>query len=315
MELKTRRDDARFPTVSRDGERLVYSERTVKGSVIRIRFDENDVAGSPEPLLVSTRKDYAAHYSRDGRQIAFISTRLGTGQIWLCGTDGDHPRQLTAFEAPFGANLCWSPDGTELALSLHTGERMAVQRASLADGRARPVTDGEHNEIVLFWSRDGRWIYFREGTVDGWRFRRMSPDGLRIEDVVPEGIQFLAESYDGMELYYVKIGDSRLWARPVGDADPATSERVLIGEGEGGWSEMRSMENGILFTRATPEGGYLGFYDFATGDRHVRYRFARNEGNGLEVSPDGRTILFDSVEIEGDLVLVENFTTALGLAR
>lgn len=71
----------------------------------------------PTKLIASTWGEFEPQFSPDGRRVAFTSYRSGTSQVWVCGSDGSNPVQLTSFSG-LGAELSsWSPDGRHIAFN------------------------------------------------------------------------------------------------------------------------------------------------------------------------------------------------------
>jgi Tol biopolymer transport system component len=65
------------------GTHLVYSQVRVDTDIWRARIPRpGEPASVPERFLDSTRSDYGARYSPDGRKIAFVSMRSGSPEIW-----------------------------------------------------------------------------------------------------------------------------------------------------------------------------------------------------------------------------------------
>src|SRR3984885_5211725 len=83
-------------------------------NVWRVRLTATGM-GKPELLLSSTGKNHSPSYSPDGRQIAFVSDRSGSPEIWLADQDGSNLRKLTSFNGPWLGSIRWSPDGKTIA--------------------------------------------------------------------------------------------------------------------------------------------------------------------------------------------------------
>ena len=89
----------------------------------------------------------------DGK-IAFISDRAGYGDVWIMNADGSNPINLT--QGRDCASPAWSPDGTKIAY-IANGEIWLMD----ADGsNPQQVTDDSVDKARLFWSEDGRGIYY-----------------------------------------------------------------------------------------------------------------------------------------------------------
>ena len=69
--------------------------------------------GITRELTRGPGSDQQPRWAKDGRTLAFISTRSGTAQVWRIQTDGGEPAQMTTLAG--GANqFWWSPDTTAL---------------------------------------------------------------------------------------------------------------------------------------------------------------------------------------------------------
>ncbi len=89
----------------------------------------------------------------DGK-IAFISHREGYNDVWIMNVDGSDPVNLT--QGRECASPAWSPDGMKIAY-IDRGEIWLMN----ADGSApQPVTDDAVDKARLWWSEDGRSIYY-----------------------------------------------------------------------------------------------------------------------------------------------------------
>ncbi|MGH3075724.1 MAG: hypothetical protein ACRDQC_12380, partial [Gaiellales bacterium] len=110
--------------ISPDGQRVVYTRRTVAGD----RYQVNlwlvpSTGGRPRRLTHGKWSDSAPAWSPDGRTIAFVSDRASTGkpddeteaELFLIDPDGGEAERVCA--APHGAvgAPLWSPDGRTIA--------------------------------------------------------------------------------------------------------------------------------------------------------------------------------------------------------
>jgi Tol biopolymer transport system component len=107
---------------------------------------------------------YAADptWSRDGRRIAFWSTRLGQPRIFVMDASGQNARALTSAPAP-SAQPSWSPDGTRIAFVSGSTSQLEVMNA---DGKGAHRLTSSPLQVVKesspAWSPDGRWIAYVE---------------------------------------------------------------------------------------------------------------------------------------------------------
>lgn len=109
-----RQADAR---ISPDGKSVAWVVTTVdreanrgKRSIHVVTTVGQPVGQTSTELITSSRNDDSPLWSRDGRQIAFISSRDGSPQIFLADANGANQRRIT--DVPLGvADYTWSADG------------------------------------------------------------------------------------------------------------------------------------------------------------------------------------------------------------
>ncbi len=104
------------PQLSPDGSLIAFTVTTPSLSddrnVSRLWL-HNLANGTTRELTRGAGSDQSPRWARDGRTLAFLSTRTGTPQVWRIRTDGGEPVQLTSI--PNGVNqYWWSPDTTSL---------------------------------------------------------------------------------------------------------------------------------------------------------------------------------------------------------
>ncbi|HYZ84375.1 MAG TPA: hypothetical protein VE621_08230, partial [Bryobacteraceae bacterium] len=111
------------------------------------------------------------------------------------------------------------------------------------------------------------------------------------------------ESADGKTLYYTKQSpNDGVWEQPVAGGP----EKQVIPH-ISAWGNFALSTEGIYFSTTT-EPRSVQFYDLKTRRTKTVVSAPKNLGFGLTVSPDGRMLLFTSVDQqENELLLVENF--------
>jgi Tol biopolymer transport system component len=177
-------------------------------------------------------------------------------------------------------------------------------------GTPRQLTKDPARDILPSWSRDGKRIYFasdRSGTFQTWK---IAADGSApAVQVTRNGGFGGVESADGRFLFYGKaILSSPIYRVPVQGGD-----EVPVGDG------VRSLrlplnfavnEDGIIFASSNDmtRRFELRRYLLASGKTELIIRIERGLGNGISLSPDGRSLLFTTMELRsGDLFMVQNF--------
>jgi hypothetical protein len=116
--------------------------------------------GSDQKPLPNPADGNAPAWSRDGRQIVFVSDRHGEDEIYVMAPDGSNQTRLTV-NAVWEDNPQWSPDGRQI---LFTSRPDGADNIFVmdADGtHVRNVTQSSAGEMYLAaWSPDGKSILY-----------------------------------------------------------------------------------------------------------------------------------------------------------
>jgi Tol biopolymer transport system component/DNA-binding winged helix-turn-helix (wHTH) protein len=300
-------EDALYPAISRQGNRLSYVRWKIDSNIWRVagpNATASEAAAPPVKLIASTREDAEPQISPDGKRIAFHSNRTGSYEIWVCASDGKNPIQLTHFKGPQGGSPRWSPDGRQIVFDCRLEGPSDIFVINVDGGAPRRLTTEASEDVVPSWSRDGRWVYFasnRSGTQQVWK---IPAEGGTAQQVTQQGGFEPFESTDGRVLYYHKRGS--IWRVPVGGGEEA---RVLDQVEWGYWAVT---EQGICFlNRQAQPRPAIELFNFATGQVKRITMVEQDLGvppPGFAVSPDGRWIFYKRVDqSDNDIMLVENF--------
>lgn len=152
--------------VSPDGSWLVFD---LLGHVYRLPAD----GGEAENLTDNTgiALNFQPAFSPDGKEIAFVSDRLGQHQIWIMGVNGQNPRVIS------DDTLCvfdpvWTPDGRSI---IARSQRNCHRGEEFSDGLiAFDVKTGDKSELVdgragaPDVSPDGEFVYFHMAMCPGY---------------------------------------------------------------------------------------------------------------------------------------------------
>ena len=117
-------ENASEPRISPDGKRIVYTRHsadimkdTRPSNLWIINFDGT----GHRPLTSGSFAESTPRWSPDGSQIAFLSNRDGSFQIYRLFLDSGQVAKLTnVMESPAGID--WSPDGKWLSFTMHVAE-------------------------------------------------------------------------------------------------------------------------------------------------------------------------------------------------
>ncbi len=125
--------------------------------------------------------DRAPVFSPDGAQIAFWSTRAGTGRdIFVMNNNGTNVRQLTNY-SDSDRDPAWSPDGTKIAFERNLGSNSDLFVMN-ADGTNQVnLTNNPADDRYGAWSPDGTKIAFRSSRDGNSEIYVMDANGANVK--------------------------------------------------------------------------------------------------------------------------------------
>lgn len=287
-------------TISPDGSRMAVV-RSLEDSDIWQFFLAPD--GGPDPerrprrVFSSTSLDEEAAFAPDGR-IAFFSERASGLQAWLADGEASAPRVLSQLRHAEKAWLAWSPAGRLSVFCRMPGAGPVLHQ--LEPGTASPlklVFSATSKDRVVGISRDGDSLYVVPEDRADLRLERWGVHAGTRELVARVEAGFLKESGDGRWLYYTRRheGEGLFRIPREGGAEVslvAPLSRRNTFDVHGQW---------IYYVSPTPEMGLYRAH-VENGRRELIYALDRIPGWGLDVAPDGRSLLlplydFDDADI------------------
>ncbi|MHC9085750.1 amidohydrolase family protein [Luteimonas sp. RIT-PG2_3] len=216
--------------VSPDGRTIVFD---VLGEIHRMDIGGGDAT----PLLSGLAHETSPVFSPDGTQLAFLSDRSGSNNVWVARSDGSQPRQLS-FDTgvEFFASPAWSADGTSVYASRTMPPLLAFElfRYDLSGGKpvkvvsAQPAGhesfDSRRNALGVAVSPQGRYLYYASKRGTTWS-DKVNPDTWSImrhdlktgDDAgfiqLPGGAMKPVLSRDGRKLVYASRSEGRTGLR------------------------------------------------------------------------------------------------------
>ena len=294
-----------WPAISHDGHKLAVS---VYDDHVNIwRKDLQHPEAPAVQMFTSTRQQNNGQYSPDGKHVAFDSARSGTWSVWVAGTDGSDPVQIS--HEGLAGHPRWSPDSQKIAFEMTApGGRVGVYTADISDRVPHKLKTSARESNRPFWSHDGKWIYFLgyEG-VGHQLYRCPSGGGAASFLAKPANTVTAIESSDGKVLYYPwRLDDADVMMLALDRPGAAPQEVPGLPKvfSEAQWTLVT---NGIYFTpQDNPRSIY--FFDFATRQARQIFKADTDLSEGMSVSPDGHYMLYSQIdESNADIMLVNNF--------
>ena len=299
--------------------RLVFASGQVD---VGLRLIDLTSASSAQPLDDSvfadaTRMDSPGRFSPDGRQVAFVSDRGGTPQVWIASREGA-PRSVTRFDSATINVGAWAPDGQRLVFDATVGDATDLYVVRVDSGELTRLTEGPAIDMDAEWSRDGAWIYYSSDASGIPAIWKLPVHGGRAVQISGERGLEPREAPDGRHVYFVdgrrSFGrglSATLWRISTGGG-PA--EAVLTNVTPGGWDVT---DSGIVFLPgrgdlAQDEPDPVMRYDFSDGQLHavgtLRFPVAPAfTSRLLVVSRDGRWAVASHLDrFERDIMILDN---------
>lgn len=297
----------RNPSVARNASRLAYETWEATTNIWRIRPDAQAEGGwIHEPLIQSTRWDFAPDLSPDGTRVAFVSTRTLWAELWVSDAEGTNLQQLTRLEDLTLDMPRWSPQGDRIAF-VHASDIYVIQAHG---GTPVQITESKAEDTVPSWSLDGQWIYFGSNRSGVWQVWRVSATGGAAEQVTEAGGYRAVEvSHEGAAwLIYSRLDRPTLTVRALeGETDYDIDARIPSPY----WNRWDVTDGILYFIEESEGGGSIERWDLSRRARGQTTRiFSKHLGSftHLQVVPHAHAFLYTRLEqISGDLMLVENF--------
>ncbi|MBZ5649496.1 MAG: winged helix-turn-helix domain-containing protein [Acidobacteriia bacterium] len=293
---------AQLPTVSPKGDKLAYSSVSVSSNIWRRDLLHPD-AQAVEPIP-SSRGQFDAQYSPDGKRIVFSSMRSGPQGVWISSDDGSNLVQLSNPNYMSGSPQ-WSPDGSRIAFDSLPHDRWEIYVADVAERKPRKLITNISGVIRPDWSRDGKWIYFSQpGGMGVYRCPASGGNAVLLSKDV-DGVR-PQESFDGKTVYFASHEDNSTLKKTALPGQPGTESEV-DGLPRVRASRLWTLSSGGIYFVPAEAPRSVRYFDLASKQTRQIFEADKNLGSGLSVSPDGRRILYSQEDVTSDIMLVDHF--------
>ncbi|HEV8593495.1 MAG TPA: hypothetical protein VGQ55_15425 [Pyrinomonadaceae bacterium] len=215
---------------------------TKDSDIYSARSDGSDL----RQITRNAKKNAAPSFSKDGKKIAFVSTRDSDKyQIYVMNADGTNVKRLTMDPVIGYFNPQWSPDGKRIVYYAEKGDGKDQIWTMSSDGSdQRLLTNNIGHNIFPAWSPDGKRIIFSSSKrdtmpggsyVDGSYLYTMNADGSDIKKIGDLQSFFARYSPDGKRIAYIS------------GKFPATA--IYISNADGSGSRQNNKIVGCVFNK------------------------------------------------------------------
>jgi eukaryotic-like serine/threonine-protein kinase len=236
--------------------------------------------------------DAQPSFSPDGRSLAFLSNRGGQFDIWVGLITGGSPVRITN-DPDLKGRPHWSPDGSKILYARLNGSGLwdTWMVPSLGGTPRKFLT----NAMDAVWSPDSNSIAYADGfTHTIWMCDAMGSHARALTQAESRAWHLQpAFSRDGRKIAFVRRGSGPYgeiaWAEvPSGKAESLTDDKASA------FSPVWSADNRFVYF-ASSRGGTTNLWKVsAQGGSPVQITAGRGDDTELDVSPDGKKIVFAS---------------------
>jgi dipeptidyl aminopeptidase/acylaminoacyl peptidase len=310
------------PQFSPDGKQVAFyvteynlHEGESKSEIYIINSDGSNL----RQMTYTTKSDYQARWSPDGKSLLFLSTRENGTQVWMMPVDGGEPHQLTDISTSVEDFRC-TPDGKHFLFSSQVfpecGDSDDCNKKIDDNTSEGPVHAHMADHLLYrhwnFW-KDGKRTHTFIYDIDQKSYLDLTPGDYDSPTFTLGGGRGYVISPDGKEVCYVSNHD-------VNEYETTNKDLWLVPAG-GGEAVNITDENEAYDSEPTysPDGRYIAYamqkiptYEsdlirLAVYDRQTKQKTVLTEGfdnwvNQFKWAPDSRSIYF-LADVQGNLPL------------
>jgi Tol biopolymer transport system component len=291
------------PVIANQGNLLACERSEWDFNIWRVEIPKSEGQKNlPSKLIYSTKMEFEAQYSPNGKKIAYQSHASGTEKIYISDSDGKNPSLLIALAKATESGPNWSPDGRMITFDLGIEDRSGIYTISVEGGSPLKITNEGYSPR---YSSDGNWIYFNSVKSGVWQIWKIPSLGGESIQVTNKGGYIAYESQDGKWIYYSKYDTTNIWKKSLREG----VETLVLNCNLASWLDWSLVENGIYYIKLTENGNsVIYFYNFTTENIAEIAEIGKEYIFCLSVSSDQHWILYSQRDqAESDIILLENF--------
>jgi len=179
------------PAWSVDGRKLAFSSSMDGNQEIYVAETDEDALkrGSfrIKRLTFNQGIDTSPTWSPTGRQLAFVSDRGGTPQIYTMDAEGSNVQRVSFGGSTWHDAPAWSPAGDRIVYVARVDEIFDLYVLDLMSKRISKLTESNARNESPSWSPDGRHILFTSNMKGELQIFTIDYDGVNLRQLTTKG--------------------------------------------------------------------------------------------------------------------------------
>lgn len=230
---------AQYPNAKRGSNVVLYEIPRIVNALSELSVAD---VSKPTPIAESTGSDASPALSPDGLQIAFVSNRTGSQQVWIYDHGVDRASPLTDFDHGVLLHPNWSADGRRLLITRRQNGRSDLVEIDMATRRQRNINrDGENVLAGTFGpdedsylatigtsAPDDRLVFIRDAGA---------PDETR--STLQSAVAHAEYDADGRWVYYTRTSQRGLFRRALNGGEEQFVSPLITSILVDGWRVTR----------------------------------------------------------------------------
>jgi TolB protein len=177
---------------SADGKKLAFASSMDGNTEIYVADVDEDAlkrgAFRTKRLTFSNAIDTSPTWSPTGRQLAFVSDRGGTPQIYTMDAEGSNVQRVSFGGSNWNDAPAWSPAGDRIVFVARVDNLFDLYVLDLMSKRIQKITESNARNESPSWSPDGRHILFTSDMKGGvTQLFSIDYDGANLRQLTTKG--------------------------------------------------------------------------------------------------------------------------------
>jgi len=180
--------------------------------------------GQTQQISSDASINWLPKLSPDNKKIVYLSTRTGTGQLWMYDKEKKTERQLTQSDSYTLTEPSWSPDSKSVVYTTSIFNNSKLCIVQINSSEIDCVIEDESAKRFPMFSNDNHSVIYTSNKEGIWKGFRYNLETKKLEELPLLNPIKIVESKHSSTLLYARKGEGSIW-----EFDPiAKKHRQLI---------------------------------------------------------------------------------------